>query len=329
MATKKYWTTRAVAALTACVSLLGGCSLKQPEGEIQGLAGMAIAADRALAGMHYKVLQIDGFKIPYLEGGQGEPLVLIHGFGGSKDNFNRVAKVLTAHYTVYAIDLPGFGGTNREPGADYTIPRQAERVHDIVQRLGLQRPHIGGNSMGGAIAGAYASKYHDEVGSVWFLAPAGMRASEKSEVREHFNKTGELLLIATDKSGYERLLDLVMTKKPAFAPGFVLEAMAERSKADAALHMKIFRGLRAQPTFLPELYAQQPYAGPALIVWGKQDRVLHVDGAAELKSALPQAKVVLMDDTGHVPQMERPEEVAAEYIRWRNSLVTATAAASH
>lgn len=318
---------KAFALAVVLSSMLMGCQMQQPEGELQGMAGVAFAAERAMSGLEYKVLQIDGFKIPYLQGGKGEPLVLIHGYGGSKDNFTRVSKYLTDSYTVYAIDVPGFGGTNRVMDSDYTIPAQAERVHQIIEKLGLERPHIGGNSMGGAIAGAYAAKYPQEVSSVWFLAPGGMKASEQSEVRQHFLKTGEILLIATNKEQYEKLLDLVMYKRPALAPGFVLEAMAERAAKDRPLHDRIFKQFRENPVYTDKLLAASEYRGPALIVWGKQDRVLHVDGAAELKAALPQAKVILMDETGHVPQMEKPEQVAKDYVEWRKSLVTATALA--
>lgn len=317
----------ALAALIGLSGLMAGCQMQQPEGEFQGLAGMAFAAERSLSGMEYKVLQIDGFKVPYLQGGKGEPLVLIHGYGGSKDNFTRVSRYLTDTYTVYAIDVPGFGGTNRVMDGDYTIPAQADRIHQIIEKLGLERPHIGGNSMGGAIAGAYAAKYPQEVSSIWFLAPGGMKASEQSEVRQHFLKTGEILLIATNKEQYEKLLDLVMYKRPALAPGFVLEAMAQRASADKPLHDRIFKQFRENPVYTDKLLAASDYRGPALIVWGKQDRVLHVDGAAELKAALPQAKVILMDETGHVPQMEKPELVAKDYIEWRKSLETATAMA--
>lgn len=319
---------KVVAAIVGLTGMLAGCQLQQPEGELQGLAGLAFSAERAMSGLEYKVLQIDGFKVPYLQGGKGEPLVLIHGYGGSKDNFTRVARYLTDTYTVYAIDVPGFGGTNRVMDANYNIPTQIDRIHQIIGKLGIERPHIGGNSMGGAIAGAYAAKYPQEVSSVWFLAPGGMKSSEQSEVRQHFLKTGEVLLIATTKEQYEKLLDLVMFKRPALAPGFVLEAMAERAAADQELHNRIFKQFRENPVYTDKLLAASDYRGPALIVWGKQDRVLHVDGAAELKAALPQAKVILMDETGHVPQMEKPEQVAKDYLGWRKSLVTATASAN-
>lgn len=311
-----------VSAIGIITSLLAACTGKQPAGEIQGLAGLAIDADRAMAGLQRKVTEIDGFQTPYLTGGQGEPLVLIHGFGGSKDNFNRVSKHLLDKYTVYAFDLPGFGAATRKPDADYTIPTQVQRLHGMIKSLGLKKPHLGGNSMGGWIVGAYAATYPDEVASVWFLAPAGMAASRKSEALAHYYKTGESLLLAKTREDYHRIVDLVMTKKPAFAPDFVVNAMADRAMSDRPLHKRIYDQFKQAPSDLPEMLSSSNYSGPALIVWGKQDRVLDVDGAAELKNALPQAELILLDETGHVPMIERPEQVANDYKNWQANLMT-------
>lgn len=309
--------------LLAGVSLitLSACSVQAPEGELQGAAGLAISAERAISGLQRKALQIDGFTVPYLQGGQGEPLVLIHGFGGSKDNFNRVAWYLTDHYTVYAFDVPGFGASTRDLNADYVINTQIDRVHDIIKKLGLEKPHIGGNSMGGWISGAYAAKYPDDVASVWFLAPAGLKASRKSEVIQKFEQTGEIVLTASNREEFEKIVDVVMYERPAFAPGFVVDAMAQRAAADQALHQRIYKDFKTVPSDLATVLPASGYKGPALIVWGKQDRVLHVDGAAELKSAMPAFDVIVMDRVGHVPMMEQPKQVAADYIAWRGSLV--------
>jgi abhydrolase domain-containing protein 6 len=308
--------------LLAVSTLLGitACSVQQPEGEIQGAAGMAIAAERAISGLERKVLQIDGFVVPYLQGGQGEPLVLIHGFGGSKDNFNRVARHLTDHYTVYAIDVPGFGASTRVEDADYVINTQIDRVHEIIEKLGLQKPHIGGNSMGGWISGAYAAKYPENTASVWFLAPAGLLESRKSEVIQKFEQTGEIVLTASNREEFEKIVDVVMYERPAFAPGFVVDAMAARAAADQALHKRIYKDFKTVPSDLATTLAASSYAGPGLIVWGKEDRVLHVDGADELKTAMPKFDVVLMDQVGHVPMMEKPEQVAMDYVKWRESI---------
>lgn len=302
---------------TATILALSACGYKQPEGEIQGAAGFAIAAERAISGLQRKVVQIDGFVVPYLQGGQGEPLVLIHGFGGSKDNFNRVAYYLTNHYTVYAIDVPGFGASTRDMDADYVINTQIDRVHDIIEKLGLKQPHIGGNSMGGWISGAYAAKYPENVASIWFLAPAGLLESRKSEVIQQFEKTGEIVLTASNREEFEKIVDVVMYKRPAFAPGFVVDAMAARAAADQALHQRIYKDFKSVPSDMATALSTSNYKGPALIVWGKEDRVLHVDGAAELKTAMPGFDVILMDLVGHVPMMEKPEQVAADYVKWR------------
>lgn len=309
----------ALFAITATVSLTA-CSFEQPEGEIQGAAGMAIAAERAISGLERKVLQIDGFVVPYLQGGQGEPLVLIHGFGGSKDNFNRVAYYLTNQYTVYSIDVPGFGASTRDMNADYVINTQIDRVHEIIEKLGLQKPHIGGNSMGGWISGAYAAKYPDNVASVWFLAPAGLVESRKSEVIQKFEQTGEIVLTASNREEFEKIVDVVMYERPAFAPGFVVDAMAARAAADQPLHKRIYKDFKTVPSDLATALTASTYKGPGLIVWGKEDRVLHVDGAAELKTAMPGFDVILMDKVGHVPMMEQPEQVAADYVKWRESI---------
>lgn len=309
----------ALFSITATVSLTA-CSFEQPEGEIQGAAGMAIAAERAISGLERKVLQIDGFVVPYLQGGQGEPLVLIHGFGGSKDNFNRVAYYLTNQYTVYSIDVPGFGASTRDMNADYVINTQIDRVHEIIEKLGLQKPHIGGNSMGGWISGAYAAKYPDNVASVWFLAPAGLVESRKSEVIQKFEQTGEIVLTASNREEFEKIVDVVMYERPAFAPGFVVDAMAARAAADQPLHKRIYKDFKTVPSDLATALNASTYKGPGLIVWGKEDRVLHVDGAAELKTAMPGFDVILMDKVGHVPMMEQPEQVAADYVKWRESI---------
>lgn len=306
----------------AASSVLGlsACSLQQPEGEIQGMAGLAISAERSWAGLERKMLQIDGFVVPYLQGGKGEPLVLIHGFGGSKDNFNRVASYLTDHYTVFAIDVPGFGGSTRVADADYVINTQIDRIHEIIEKLGLQKPHIGGNSMGGWISGAYAAKYPEHVASVWFLAPAGLIESRKSEVIQKFEKTGEIMLTASNKDEFEKIVEVVMYERPAFAPGFVVEAMAERAAADQPLHKRIYKDFKSVPSDMATVLKASDYSGPGLIVWGKEDRVLHVDGAAELKAAMPGFDLILMDKVGHVPMMEQPKQVAADYVKWRNTI---------
>ena len=116
-------------------SLLAGCDSLGPS-----LRNAAYSMERSRAGLvHKDVTLSDGTRIAYLEGGSGEPLVLVHGFGADKDNFTRVARWLTPHYRVIAPDLVGFGESTHLPDADYHYAAQAERVRAFVQALGLLR----------------------------------------------------------------------------------------------------------------------------------------------------------------------------------------------
>ena len=134
-----------------------------------------IDMERSRSGLVKKEIDLPGgLHYVYLEGGHGEPLLLLHGFGANKDNFVRVARFLTPHYRVIIPDHIGFGESAHPQLADYAPPAQAERLHAFAQALGIKRLHLGGNSMGGQIALTYAAAYRQEVASLWVLDPAGV-----------------------------------------------------------------------------------------------------------------------------------------------------------
>ena len=81
-----------------------------------------------------------------------------------------------------APDLPGFGESSLDPDGDYTIPTQVEWVKTFIQALGIKSLHLGGSSMGGAIAGAYASRYPNDLKSLLLISPGGVASSELSEM---------------------------------------------------------------------------------------------------------------------------------------------------
>src|SRR5690606_34979350 len=124
---------------------------------------IALAPERALrrinhhrrraAGLTRREITLgDGSRYVYLEGGEGEPLMLLHGFGADKDHFTRVASYLTLDYRVIVPDLLGFGESDKPPHADYSPQAQAARLRMLASALGVGRVHLGGNSMGGQIA---------------------------------------------------------------------------------------------------------------------------------------------------------------------------------
>jgi len=279
-------------------------------------ARMRLALERTRCGLTPKKTTIPGFEMAYLEGGEGEPLLLIHGFGGDKDHFTRVSAKLTDRYHVIIPDLPGFGESSRPEGVTYKVDEQVDRVHAFARQLGVTPMHLGGNSMGGFIAIAYAAKYPEEIASLWLLAPAGTEAAFDSELRRRIEETGENFLLMKSHEDFVRTRDFVMSRHP-FVPHSVQYVLAKRASADHDLHSRIFDQIAAGPAL--ESYITR-LDTPALIVWGREDRVLNFKGADVLKQMMPNAQVILMDNMGHLPMVEAPGDTARDYLRFRDGL---------
>jgi pimeloyl-ACP methyl ester carboxylesterase len=277
---------------------------------------LAVGAERQRSGLARKEIDLPGgLHYAYLEGGQGEPLMLLHGFGANKDNFARVARFLTPHYRVIVPDHIGFGESAHPPQADYAPPAQAERLRAFAQALGIKKLHLGGNSMGGHIALTYAALYPREVASLWLLAPAGVWSAPPSEVRKRIADTGRNPMIVKNEEEFAELV-AVVTAAPLPIPRRFLDVLAQERIRNRDLEQRIFKQL-ADDSVEQRV---RGLATPALIVWGAQDRVLHPASAGILQMLLTRSEVVLMPDVGHVPMLEQPERSALEYLRFRSTL---------
>ena len=282
-----------------------------------------IGLERRRAGLALKRQRLaGGIEMPYLDGGRGEALLLVHGFGGDKDNFTRIAGVLRRHCRVIVPDLPGFGDASRDAQAGHTIADQVERLHAFAAALGLHTFHLGGNSMGGFIAAEYAARHPQQVESLWLIDPAGTAAAQDTPMVRQYLAGGDFPLLLGSTDGIDTLLEAIASKPPLLPPS-VKTVLARRAVADHALHRRILDEVaHASPTLedrLPRITA------PTLVVWGADDRVLSPRGAEVLHERLPRSRVVLMPGIGHVPMMEAPRATAADYLRFRADLRAARA----
>jgi pimeloyl-ACP methyl ester carboxylesterase len=280
------------------------------------LVRRALDYERGLAGLARKEAELPGgLRYVYLEGGRGEPLLLLHGFGANKDNFVRVAKYLTPRYRVIIPDHIGFGESAKPANADYTPRAQAERLRALARTLGASKLHLGGNSMGGHIALTYAALYPKEVASLWLLAPAGVWSAPPSEMRKRIEQGGENPMIVKNEEEFARLIAGV-TAVPLPIPRRFLDVVAQERIKNHDLEQRIFKQLA-------EDSVEQRVRGlavPALIVWGAQDRVLHPASAGILQMLLTRSEVVLMQGVGHIPMLEQPEKSALDYLRFRATM---------
>jgi pimeloyl-ACP methyl ester carboxylesterase len=285
---------------------------------IQPINSLAIKVERHRSDLVRKEIDLPGgLHYTYLEGGQGEPLLLIHGFGSNKDNFTLVARYLTPHYHVIVPDLIGFGESTHLPAADYTAAAQVERLRALMQALGLKTVHIGGNSMGGYIALSYAAHYPQEVASLWLLDSAGIKHAPKSELAQIIETTGNNPLVIKNEDDFANVYSFAMSDPP-YIPRTMLNGMAQERIANYDLEQLIFKQIVADSIEKDIIGLQTP----ALIVWGEEDRVINVGTAPVLHQLLPHSQVIIMPHVGHAPMIERPEQSAADYLRFRTSLGT-------
>jgi pimeloyl-ACP methyl ester carboxylesterase len=277
---------------------------------------MAFDAERHRSGLVRKEIDLPGgLHYVFLEGGQGEPLLLLHGFGADKDNFTRVARFLTPHYRVVIPDQAGFGESSHPADADYSPPAQARRLHELAAALGFGRVHLGGSSMGGQIALEYAADYPAETASLWLLDPGGIWSAPPSELVQVIQQTGRNPLMARNADEYAQVFEFVMTDPP-YVPRAMLNVLARERIRNFDLEERIFTQIRDGQ--LEERI--KGLATPSLIVWGRDDRAIDVGTADVLHALLPNSQRIVLDHIGHLPMIEAPERSAQDYLQFRASI---------
>ena len=283
------------------------------------LVALVIGAVRKWGRMSAKSVVVEGITWPYLEGGppDGEVVVLIHGFGGDKNNWPLYARYFTKRYRVIAPDLPGFGENVRDPDWHYGGAAQTERLHAFLTELGLDNIHLAGNSMGGFIGLIYALTHPDRVKTLTLIDAAGVTSTNKSELELAIDE-GKNLLVATSLDDFERLMDFIMHKRIP-SPRFMMKAMLEVQIRNREFLDGIFWTITDEALQDPLTERLGEVSMPTLIIWGRHDRVIDVSCADVMAAGIPDNRVVILEDVGHVPMIESPHETAQHHINLINS----------
>ena len=260
----------------------------------------------------------DGREVAYLDNGtdgdERPVLLALHGIGAQKDHWPRLAARLADRVRTVAPDLPGFGESDRDPDADYSMAAQAEAVVALADALGLDRVHLAGSSMGGRVAAEVAARHPDRLLSLWLLAPAGAEGEQASEMIETLLSGGDVPLFSRTPEEYTAAVAFTMSQPPDI-PAPALRVLAAESARGYELNHRIFR-------LISDEYAAGPTTEalldgvpvPTLLTWGDEDRVLHPSGAATIAAGMPDATVRSYPGVGHIPMLEAPDAIAADYL---------------
>ena len=261
---------------------------------------------------HVRQAQVGGRRLSYAEMGEGgeTPVLLIHGLGGCWQNWLENIPRLAQERRVIAVDLPGFGDSEM-PAEDISISRYARTLDELGEQLELDRFEVVGNSMGGFIAAEMAIRHPERVESLTVVSPAGISTTKlRRQPLVTSQRVGFSLVAYTAAQQHSLvrrprsrhyMLCWVARHPSLLAPDFVMEGM--------------LRGV-GKPGFIDALEALLDYdfvdrlpeiSCPTLIVWGEEDMLLPVKDADEYERLIPNTRKVVMEDTGHVAMMERPQ----------------------
>ena len=248
------------------------------------------------AGPAPETVAVEAGNLRFMRQGEGgEPLLLLHGFGGDLNNWLFTAPALAGEHVVYALDLPGHGGSSKDVGAG-DLDFLARAVGQFIDSQELERAHLAGHSLGGLVAGSLALSAPERVGSLALVASAGLGDEINREYIEGFiaaERRRELkpvleLLFADPGLVTRQLVDDVLKYKRIDGVDEALRAIASGAFGEGGQRVVI-------ADHLAELDV------PVLVVWGREDRIIP---AAHAERAPEGAQVHVLDGQGHSPHME-------------------------
>ncbi|MBP5119435.1 alpha/beta fold hydrolase [Pseudomonas protegens] len=270
----------------------------------------SVALEARLYRLQKVPVQIGEETLMTYQGGpaQAPVILLLHGLSADKSIWLRFARHFNRDYRLLIPDLGGHGETAYAAHQDYRVPAQAQRLLRLLDACGIQRVQVIGNSMGGYIAAWLAAHAPQRISGLALFDPAGVEAPETSDL-QHLLEQGKNPFLVRSRADFQHFYSLTMAAPP-WVPEAVLAAIAERYQARRGQLARIFAELQASPPMEPELAKIQ---APTLLLWGREDRLLHPSSAQVWAKGLPQAQVQLWEGIGHMPMVERPVRSARLY----------------
>jgi pimeloyl-ACP methyl ester carboxylesterase len=297
-------TTRLAALLVFLAVLLGALALHDRPPVVPG-------SWLAAASLEARHETIDGRRLRYVRAGSGPAVVLVHGFGSSLYTWKDVVPALAAGHDVVALDLPGFGESDQP--ADLSFEDFPRAVLGLMDRLGIGRAALVGNSMGGATVAIMAARRPERVTALVLVDAAGFDLGPSENpglVRVAMSPAGSLIARLPGKRLLvEASLRQVFHDDARVTPERVSEYLAGAQRpgtfpAIRSLGASLADRASVVETSLPRIQA------PTLVLWGDDDRWIPIAHADRFVAAIPGSRKVVIPACGHVPQEEKPEEVA-------------------
>ena len=255
-----------------------------------------------------KEATVFGQKIHYVEAGSGPTVILLHGLGGSTQAWQFNIGPLAEKFHVVVPDQIGFGKSDK-PLVNYRIRTYVDFLDQFCKQLKIERASLVGNSMGGWIAAAFTASFPDRVDKLVLVDAAGYAPPKDFDTRVFFAlnpTTRDGMKVLAAKIFYNKAfqtdvaIDMAIAARLAAGDGFTIKSITE----------SIIRG----EDFLDDTV--KTIKRPTLIVWGREDGLTPVADAERFQKDIAGSKMVVFDQCGHVPNVEKPGEFNAAVIKF-------------
>ena len=282
-----------------------------------------------------RTVTVEGVKLHYFCGGSGPPLVLVHGLGSSAAvEFFFNLEPLAAHHRVIAIDLPGFGQSDK-PALEYTIDVFVKAVSDLMASEGVPRAAVMGVSMGGRVALGLALEAAEQVERLILVDALGVGPPRRVLAYRVLltRGLGELTLSGTARA-LRRMNPATIRRFWGWylnRPGRVDTILSDQRIADhgvllskpeyRAAYLSALRSIAGLRSLRDGVVVEARLAElrmPTLLVWGRHDHIFPASHAESARKRLPHGRVEIFEDSGHTPQMEEPDRfnrLVLEFLR--------------
>ena len=265
--------------------------------------------------LRFESVQTRRERISILSAGQGKPVLCLHGLGGTKASFLTTVNALADHYRVIAVDLPGFGESDKPLTAAYDAPYFSRAVGRLLEALEIERAHLIGNSMGGRIAIEVGLLEPERVERIALLAPALASLRERQWrwlVQLPLPRLG--LIQPTPRGITERI---VRNFVPGGNDGWAAAGVDEFLRSFLTPSGRAAFYAAARNIYLDEPHGERglwtrlaTLAPETLFVWGRHDNLIPIAFMRHVEECLPAASHVELN-CGHVPQVESSRETHA------------------
>jgi pimeloyl-ACP methyl ester carboxylesterase len=268
-------------------------------------ASLTTLASQATAS---KEVLVFGQKIHYVEAGTGPTVILLHGLGGSTQAWQFNITALAEKYHVVVPDQIGFGKSDK-PLVGYRIRTYVDFLDQFCRQLKIDRATLVGNSMGGWIAAMFTAAFPDHVDKLVLVDAAGYAPPKDLDTRTLF------ALNPTTREGMKLLSAKVFYNKAFQTDAVIDQAIAARLAAgDGYTINSITESILRGEDFLDE--AVKTIRRPTLIVWGRQDGLVPLAMGERFNKDIPGSKMVVIDQCGHIPNVEKPGEFNAAVLKF-------------